>query len=116
MGSDLSTELRPLYFGMQFANQFAGAELLECSLGTQQNVTCYYAKREREKLLALINKGAPSLSVKLPVELPHRVTEERHLFAPSIASRTDVRFEAVPPRTKEQITVPAYTAVLLAWR
>jgi hypothetical protein len=116
VGSDLSTELRPLYFGMQFANQFAGAELLECSLGTQQNVTCYYAKREREKLLALINKGAPSLSVKLPVELPHRVTEERHLFAPSIASRTDVRFEAVPSRTKEQITVPAYTAVLLAWR
>ncbi|MGB6687442.1 MAG: SDR family NAD(P)-dependent oxidoreductase [Terracidiphilus sp.] len=92
------------------------SQVLECSLATQQNVTCYYAKREREKLMALINKGAASLSVKLPGELPHRVTEERHLFAPSIASRTDVRFEAVPPRTKEQITVPAYTAVLLAWR
>ncbi|MGB6688873.1 MAG: hypothetical protein WBE76_13640 [Terracidiphilus sp.] len=116
VGPGLSTELRPLYFGMQFANQFAGAELLECSLATHQNVTCYYARREREKLLALINKGTASLSVKLPGELPHRVTKERHLFAPSIASRTDVRFEAVPPRTKEQITVPAYTAVLLAWR
>jgi hypothetical protein len=116
VGPGLSTELRPLYFGMQFADQFAGAELLACSLATSQNVTCYYARRDHEKLLALINKGAASLSVKLPRELAHRVTEERHLSAPSIASRTDVRFEAVPPRTKGQVTVPAYTAVLLAWR
>jgi hypothetical protein len=116
VGPDLSTELRPLYFGMQFADQFAGAELLECMLATTQNVTCYYARRDHEKLLALINKGADSLSVKLPRELAHRATEERHLSAPSIASRTEVRFEAVPTRSKGQVNVPAYTAVLLAWR
>jgi hypothetical protein len=116
VGPDLSTELRPLYFGMQFADRFAGADLLECTLATTQNVTCYYAQREHEKLLALINKGAGSLSVKLPRELAHRVTEERHLSASSIASKTEVRFEVVRSRTKGQVTVPAYTAVLLAWR
>jgi hypothetical protein len=116
VGPDLSTELRPLYFGMQLADQFAGADLLESTLATTQNVTCYYAQRVHEKLLALINKSAVSLSVKFPAELGHRVTEERHLSASSLASRTEVRFEAVPPRTKGQVTVPAYTAVLLSWR
>ena len=116
IGPNLSTELRPLYFGMQFAEQFAGAEFLACTLTTSQNVTCYYARRDHEKLLALINKGEASLSVKLPRDLAHRVTEERHLSAPSIASRTEVRFDAVLPRTKGQVTVPAYSAVLLAWR
>jgi hypothetical protein len=56
------------------------------------------------------------MSVKLPGELAHRVTEERHLSAPSITSRIEIRFEAVPPATKGQVTVAAYTAVLLAWR
>ncbi len=116
VGPNLSTELRPLYFGMQFADQFAGADLLECTLATSQNVTCYYAQRKHEKLLGLINKGADSISVKLPGALGHRVTEERRLSAPSITSQTEVRFEAVPPGTKGQVTVPAYTAVLLAWR
>jgi hypothetical protein len=116
VGPNLSTELRPLYFGMQFADQFAGADLMACTLATSQNVTCYYAQRSHEKLLALINKGADPISVKLPGPLAHRVSEERHLFAPSITSRTEVRFEAVPDRTKGRATVPAYTAVLLAWR
>ena len=98
---------------MQFADRFAGADFLACTLATSQNVTCYYAQRDHEKLLALINKGSASLSVKLPGELAHRVPEERRLSAPSIASQTEVRFEAVPPATKGQVTVPAYTAVLL---
>ncbi len=85
-------------------------------LAISQNTTCYCAQRDREKLMALINKGAASLSVKLPGVLLHWVTEERRLSAPSIASQTEVRFEAVLPRTKGQVTVPAYTAVLLAWR
>jgi hypothetical protein len=116
VGPNLSTELRPLYFGMQFADQFAGAELLECVLVTAQNVTCYYAERKHEKLLALINKSADLITVKLPKALGHRATQERHLSAPSLASRTEVRFETVPPGTRGQVTVPAYTAVLLSWR
>jgi hypothetical protein len=56
VGPDLSTELRPLYFGMVFADQFAGADLLACTLASSQNVTSYYAQRHHEKLLALIKK------------------------------------------------------------
>ena len=105
VGPDLSTELRPLYFGMQFADQFTGAELLECTLATSQNVACHHTQRYHERLLALINKGEASMSVKLPRELAHRVTEEQHLSAPSIASRTEVQFEPIPLRTKGQVTV-----------
>ncbi len=68
-------------------------------MATSQNVTCYYAQRDHEKLVALINKSAASLSVKLPRELAHPATEELHLSTPSIASRTEVRLEAVPPRS-----------------
>ena len=116
IGPNLSTELRPLYFGMQFANHFAGAELLGCALATSQNVTSYYAERGREKLLGLINKGAGSLSVKLPGPLTHPASEARQLSAPSLASKAEVRFEPVPLRTKGDVTVPAYSAVLLSWR
>ena len=115
VGSNLSTELRPLYFGMQFANQFAGAELSECTLATSQNVASYYAERDHERLLGLINKSAGSISVKLPASLSHPVREARQLSAPSLASQTGVRFEAVPPGAKGHVTVPAYSAVLLSW-
>ena len=115
-GPNLSTELRPLYFGMQFANQLAGAELLESTLATSQNVTSYYAERGHEQLLALINKGAGSISIRMPEPLARPASEAQQLSAPSPASQTGVRFEAVPPAAKGHITVPAYTAVLLSWR
>ena len=116
VGPNLSTELRPLFFGMQFADQFAGADLFECMLATSQNVTSYYAERGHEKLLALINKGASSISVNLPGPLTHPAHEARQLSAPSLASQTGVRFDAVRPGPKGQAIVPAYTAVLLSWR
>ena len=115
VGPKLSTQLRPLYFGMQFANQFAGAELFECTLATSQNVTSYYGERGQEKLLGFINKGAGSISVTLPKPLSRPATKERQLSAPSIASQTGVRFDAVSPPARGHVTVPAYTAVLLSW-
>ena len=87
VGPNLSTELRPLYFGMQFADQFAGAELLESTLDTSENVRSYYAQRGRQTMLGLINKGAGSITVKLPAELAkHRASSERRLRAPSLAA------------------------------
>ena len=116
VGPNLATELRPLYFGMQFADRFAGAGLSECILPTPQNVTAYYGERGHERLLGLINKDPNSLTVHLPASLAYPATEEQHLFAPSLAAQTGVRFEAVPPRNRGPLTVPPYTAILLTWR
>jgi hypothetical protein len=117
IGPNLSTELRPLYFGMQFADQFAGAELLECTLDSSENVRSYYAQRGHQTMLGLINKGAGSITVKLPAELAkHRASAERRFRAPSLAAQTGIRFEEVPPRAKGAVVVPPYTAVLLTWQ
>jgi hypothetical protein len=115
VGPHLSTELRPLYFGMQFADQFAGAELLECSLATSQNVTSYYARRDHETLLSLINKGAASITIKLLGPLAHRAKKELRLTGPSLAAHTGIRLEAVPPSGRGRVIVPPYSAVLLSW-
>ena len=117
VGPNLSTELRPLYFGMQFADQFAGAELLESTLDTSENVRSYYAQRGHQTMLGLINKGAGSITVKLPAELAkHRASAERRLRAPSLAAQTRIRFEEVPPGARGTVVVPPYTAVLLTWQ
>jgi hypothetical protein len=117
VGPNLSTELRPLYFGMQFADQFAGTELLDCTLDNTENVRSYFARRGCQSILGLINKGERSITVKLPPELARRrVDAERCLRAPSLAAQTDIRFEEVPPVTNGFVAVPPYTAVLLTWR
>jgi hypothetical protein len=117
VGPNLSTKLQPLYFGMQFADQFAGAELLECTLDTSENVRSYYVRRGHQTMFGLINKGAGSVTVKLPAELAkHHPSEERRLRAPSLAARTDIRFEEVQSGARGTVVVPPYTAVLLTWR
>ena len=60
IGENLSAELRPLYFGMQFAEQFAGWELYSCTVEGEANLTAWLAHKGNERQLALINKdGAP---------------------------------------------------------
>ena len=48
---------RPLYYGILFAQQFAGMSLLETSIGTSAaNVTAYAAHSKDSHLIALFNK------------------------------------------------------------
>ncbi len=66
VGPQLSTELRPLYFGMQFAGYFSGADLYPAELNPASNASAYFARHGRESFLALINKGKGGLMVELP--------------------------------------------------
>ncbi|MBV9083530.1 MAG: hypothetical protein JOZ62_12700 [Acidobacteriaceae bacterium] len=48
---------RPLYYGMLVANQFAGATMLDSTLGdTSANVTAYAARTDSELRVAIFNK------------------------------------------------------------
>jgi hypothetical protein len=106
--ADGSTKLRPLYYGMQFAEHFAGAELMACEAKTGANVTAYAARKGERKLLALINKGAERVTVAQTWVKPARITR---LTAPALDAKTGVVLKTVAARGAT--TVPAYSAVIL---
>ena len=53
---------RPVYFGMQFAQMFAGYRIAPCPLETSANITAYQGFKNRtgkpaKSMLAFVNKG-----------------------------------------------------------
>lgn len=116
VGPNLSTELRPLFYGMQFADQFAGADLYECTLGTSANVRGYYAKRGHETLVALINKGRDAVSVNLAaVAGGRKPKQEMQLTGPAIDAKTGIVLEYRKPTSGAVRSLAPYSAVLLKW-
>jgi len=66
IGENLSTELRPLYFGMQFAQQFAGWTLQNCTVDGEADLTdriiCTIRRYCEEDLFcANVNAGRVSI-------------------------------------------------------
>lgn len=99
-------ELRPLYFGMQFAELFAGAEMLACYVATDANVTVYAGRRGRQRLLALINKGSQDVPVAQNWLKPSQILR---LTAPSLEAKTGVSLKA----STRAAELAAYSAMLL---
>lgn len=117
VGEGLSTELRPLYFGMQFAEQFAGWQMQGCSLKTDANVTAWLAHRGSERQLALINKDAAPLKVYLPwTSGGGRTSLSMRLSAPALDAQQEVRFAEVEAPSGNSVLVESYTALLIRWR
>jgi hypothetical protein len=85
---------QPLFFGMKFAQTFAGATLLESTLHSSANVTAYAAKRNGQLLLALINKDTTPVTVECSApQLNHaKLFESYQLSAPALDSKTEVTF------------------------
>jgi hypothetical protein len=96
---------QPLYYGMRFAQLFSGATLFPVDLDTKTNVTAYAGRRDHDLLLALINKDASPVDIRL--DPPHKpvthLKDVQQLSAPALASRTGVRLEPVPA---EQVVSP----------
>jgi len=94
VGERQKIEERPLFFGMEFAQRFAGATFLEIRLDANSDVAAYVARRGREILLAVINKDAAPVSIDV-IGFPGnvgRVKESWSLTAPSLGATTDVKF------------------------
>jgi hypothetical protein len=113
---------QPLYFGMKFAQTFAGATLLEGTLTSSANLTAYAAKHNEQLLIALINKDSSPVTVECSA--PHlnkaNLVESNKLSAPALDSKTDVTFAPVNlvnavRHTRKSVVydVQPYTAILL---
>jgi hypothetical protein len=117
VGSDLSTEIRPLYYGMQFASRFAGLEMYECKIDHDSNVTTYFGRRGTQSLLALINKDEKDIVIDLPAPLlQHKVKTEMRLTGPSLNALSGINLAERKSSVRKSVMVPAYSAALLKWQ
>ena len=116
VGEHLSTALRPLYFGMQLAERFAGWELRECTVTTAANLTAWFAHRGREQQMVLINKGEPRVQVQLKGAIAsHPVHQATRLAGPGLDAQRGITLTDVKPPSGKTIALGGYTALLLRW-
>jgi hypothetical protein len=109
-GEPNGTKLRPEYYGMQFAQQFAGATFVSASVANAQDVNTYAARLKSALLVAVVNKSSRPAQVRLRGgEASSRATECWTLAAPSLDAKTGVQFERAA--TDERL-VPGYAAVV----
>jgi hypothetical protein len=115
VGPELATELRPLYYGMQFCDRFTGMNLLACSLDTSANASAYFGRRAGRSVLGVINKGSSSLSLSFAGGVPaDKPSSAWLLSAPSLDAKTGVKIDRWKTHTGP-LLIPPYTAALLQW-
>lgn len=115
VGPGLATEMRPLYYGMQLADQFSGFEMYECRIDQDRNVTTYFGRRGKRMLLAL-NKDQKDIVVDLPAPLlHHKVKTEMRLTGPSLNALAGTNLIERTSSVRKSVMVPAYSAALLKW-
>lgn len=108
------TTLRPLYFGMRFAEMFSGSEFLQSEIAADRNVTTYAARDGEKRLLAVINKGPEAVALSLDWDdIAHRAPDNALLLSASALDSKAVSLAPVAARIPE--SVPGYTAMLLRW-
>jgi hypothetical protein len=105
--------LRPMYYGMQFAQRFAGFGVAQCGLKTDANVMAYVGTKSGRMMLAIVNKGAEAVRVEAPEEMRAKsLTGRWVLRGPALSAKEGVRFEAAVPG-KGPVEVQGYSALLL---
>ena len=118
--SDRGFTRRPLYFGMQFAQSFAGGEMLDSTLSGGGSINAYAARHRQKLTVALINKGAvdTDLHVALPRRHIGKLTSVRRLSGQALDSQivtlADSRQEAHHPASAAW-HLPAYSALSLQY-
>lgn len=105
---------RPVYFGLQFAQMFAGYKIAPCTLSTSANITAYQAHKSGKTMLAFINKGETAV----PLTLPESFVQPNHLLCwdlrgPSLSAKSGVRFAPAPQQKQAaSIEIPPYSATI----
>ena len=115
---------RPEFFGMLFAQRFAGATLLRTSLECESDRITAYAARTQgamgsADLLAVINKGATPVELHLGNEFDlKRHYHAWNLKAPTLQAQSDIRFAEQKsfPLRQRILAVDPYCAILLSNR
>jgi hypothetical protein len=105
---------RPMYYGMQFAQRFAGLAVAQCGLATDANVTAYMGTKGGRMLLAIVNKGAEAVRVEVPETMRAKgVTGTWVLRGPALSAKEGVRFEAVSVTGMGPVEVAGYSGVIV---
>ena len=110
---------RPMYYGIQFAQLFAGFAVAQCGLTTDENVTAYLGTKgfgvfENRILLAIVNKGANAIEVELPESMRRSVRGRWVLRGPALDARDGVSFGPEKAHKGRPVgEVPAYSALIL---
>ena len=106
---------RPMYYGMQFAQRFAGSMLAPCALSTDADVTAYLGVGGEHNKLAVINKSGQPLDFDLPSTLRSGKTAQRWVLSgPSLSAKEGVRFTQEDlARDSSTQTVGPYAAIIL---
>jgi hypothetical protein len=124
-----SNSARPEYYGILLAQMFAGAQFVACDVkAAGANVTAYAAQKDGKALLAVFNKQAEPVNLRVQSLWPQDASKPElwWLRAPSVDSKTGVTlagstvdsiggFKAMPvPAEKPgSFTMGPYTAVLV---
>ncbi|HEX6773224.1 MAG TPA: hypothetical protein VF126_14440, partial [Acidobacteriaceae bacterium] len=109
-GEPNATKLRPEYYGMLLAQQFAGATFVNASVSeVSDGVNAYAARQGDTVLLAVVNKTASPLHLRSQ-HIKAAASEQRVLTASSLDSKEDVHIAKLKGPTA--LEVPAYSAAL----
>jgi len=104
---------RPVYYGMQFAQRFAGFAVSRCTLSTTANVACYAGRRGAdEMLIAVINKGAEAIEVGLPETDQRKQMRSWLLSGPALDARDGVSLKELPQPSSGNTSIRPYSAAL----
>jgi hypothetical protein len=106
---------QPVYYGMQFAQQFAGYRVAPCALSTSANITAYQGHKAGGTMLAFVNKGESAQTLKLPASLGAGQHGSRwELRGPAVDARRGVQFgPASADEHGAAIEVAGYSAVIV---
>jgi hypothetical protein len=58
-----------VYYGLQFAQRFSGAQIAQLPLKTSANIAAYQAIQEGKPSIAIVNKDSAAVHVELPEPL-----------------------------------------------
>jgi hypothetical protein len=111
-----TASLRPIYYGMQFANHFAGCEVAQCSFNGASNATAYLGRSKGVTQLALINKSSQEIRPRIG---PGITLKKRPkvwiLTAPSLDAKQNISFARTTTSSSENHIIAPYSATLLVW-
>jgi hypothetical protein len=103
-----------MYYGMQFAQQFAGFMVAPCAVKTDVNMTAYRGMKGEKVKLAVVNKSAQAVSLDLPESFRSENLAERWVLrGPSLDAKEAVRFEKEESAGRTRANeIAAYSAAI----
>ena len=101
---------RPEYFGIQFAQTFAGAQLVPARLtGAPDHITAFAADRNGSRSVAIINKTETPARIALPAPCNRRAMQ---LTGPTLDAKDRITFDEISTQRSAEVHIPAHSALI----